>query len=711
LDPYVDSDLNGNWDNSRYSDWQKELIGGTATFQDLNASVSGGNDRTNFLVGTGHHRETTVFPGNYADNKTSVRFNINNTSTNQKFKIQFSGGYLFDNNQLPNQDLTSNAMILSPVAPSLYKSDGSINWAPDASGNTTFGNNPIGYMFNKFIDKTTNLMSNLTLSYQIIPGLEIKSLFGYNKLNKYIIDKHLLQAYYPELAQYFQRYTFFTTNDINSWSIEPQLTYNYNIGKGKLDVLLGTTIYKNTSLGSGILASGFSNDLVMEDILSATNVTAFSSISSVYKYNAIFGRINYNWEDKYILNLTGRRDGSSRFGPQSQFHNFAALGGAWIFSNESLIKDHFSVLSFGKLRASYGTTGNDQIGDYRFLSLYDPLQQEIPYQGIVSYKSNRLANPYLEWEETRKLQFGLDLGFLKDRLLVNANYYINRSSNQLRAYTLPMTTGFGQIDRNVTDKVRNSGWDFTITSTNLQNKDFKWSSNINLSVPKTLLTATNDNRFPEKPKVGQPLSASLVYHFLGVDPATGLYQFEDHNGNPTLTPDPVLDRTVLIDMAPKFYGGLQNSFSYSGFQLDFLFYFVKQIAQNQGFGFSTPGTGQGQGNQLASLMGRWQRPGDISSIQRFSTKYSGDVSQALANVYESDAAWADASYIRLKNVSLSWQLPENWCKHAHLQNCSLFVQGQNLWTFTNYKGLDPETKSSTTLPPLRVVTIGLKVGL
>ncbi|HWW42753.1 SusC/RagA family TonB-linked outer membrane protein [Pedobacter sp.] len=710
--PYLDSDLNGNWDTSRYTDWQKELIGGTATYQDLNASVSGGNDRTNFLVGAGHHRETTVFPGDYADNKTSVRFNINNMSANQKFKIGFSGSYLFDNNQLPNYDLTSSAIKLAPIAPALYKSDGGINWAPDASGTTTFPGNPIGYMSNNFINKTSNLMSNMNLSYQIIPGLEVKSALGYNKLNTNIINKSLLQSFYPELAQYVPRQTFFTTNDINSWSIEPQLTYNHNISKGKLDVLLGSTISKNTSLGSTIYATGFSNDLVMEDILSATSVSASTSINSIYKYNALFGRINYNWQDKYIINLTGRRDGSSRFGPQSQFHNFAAIGGTWIFSNEALIKEHLSWLSFGKLRASYGTTGNDQIGDYLFLSLYDPIQQEVPYQGIVAYQPNRLTNPYLEWEETHKMQFGLDLGFFKDRILLNANYYINHSSNQLRGYTLPYTAGFGTILMNNPDKIKNSGWDLTITSTNVENKDFKWSSNFNITVPKTLLRQSNDVRFPAQVIVGSPLSAIKVYHFLGVDPATGIYQFADHNGNPTSTPDPTLDATVLLDAAPKFYGGIQNSFFYKGFQLDFLFSFVKQIGQNQGFGFGNSGVNDGEGgNQLASLLDRWQRPGDISSIQRFTANRSSLISQALNSLYASDAAWTDASYIRLKNISLSWQLPENWGKGAHLQNCSLFVQGQNLWTLTNYKGLDPETKSSTTLPPLRVVTIGLKVTL
>lgn len=618
---------------------------------------------------------------------------------------------MLDDNKLPNIDLTPFAMQLAPVAPALYKADGSINWAPNASGYTTFLNNPIGYMFNSFLNKTSNLTSNMTLSYQILPGFEIKSVFGYNNLRTNIINKNLLQSWAPEYHSYIQRSTAFINQNINSWSIEPQLTYNRQIGQGKLEILLGATISKNTSLSSGISASGFSNDLVMEDILSASSVNAFLSTNSTYKYNAAFGRITYNWQDRYILNLTSRRDGSSRFGSESQFHNFLALGGAWIFSNERLIKEHVPALSFGKFRASFGTTGSDQIGDYRFLSLYDPLAQNIPYQGVVLYQPNRLSNPYLDWEETRKLQFGFDLGFLKDRILLNMNYYRNHSSNQLGGYILPRTTGFGSIDQNKTDKVENSGWELAITSTNLQHKDFKWTTSFNLTVPKTLVTATTDTRFSDKPVSGDPLTSLYVYHFLGVDPATGVFQFADHDGNPTSKSDPSLYETVLIDLAPKFYGGFQNSFSYKGFQLDVLFSFVKQISPNWEYGLNLPGAvNPGQGNQLSSLLGRWQKPGDVARIQRFSTN-SSDVSQGLASFLKSDACYADASYIRLKNVSLSWQLPEGLCKSARLKGCSLFAQGQNLWTFTGYKGLDPETKSSTTLPPLRVITMGLKVSL
>lgn len=251
-----------------------------------------------------------------------------------------------------------------------------------------------------------------------------------------------------------------------------------------------------------------------------------------------------------------------------------------------------------------------------------------------------------------------------------------------------------------------------LTSANFRTKVFTWTTNINLTIPKTLLVDYPDiikSSSSSTAIIGQPLSAIYVYHFLGVDPATGVYQFADKNGKPTLTPNSITDKNVIVDLAPKFYGGFQNTFSYKGIQLDVLFSFVKQIAQNSSYGFGYPGYFY-SGNQLASLLSdRWQKPGDIKSIQRFT--YGTDLADALGNIYQSDASWKDASYIRLKNVSLSWTLPADWTTKLHLNNLNVFILGQNLWTLTNYKGLDPETKSSSSLPPLRVITMGLKVGL
>jgi len=714
MGPYSDSDLNGNWDSSRYTDWQKELIGGTASYQDMNTSVSGGSNQTTYLVGAGYHRETSVFLGDFADQKGSIHFSLNSVSINQRFKMQFSGGYLYDHNMLPTIDFTRNAMSLAPVAPSLYQSDGSINWEPNKSGNTTFGVNPVAILYNHFLSKANTLNSNLSFSYTIFPGLDLKSNFGYNSIGIKTTNKSFPKSFYPEAQPYMSRSTAFGNSNSNSWSIEPQLTYSRNILKGRLEVLLGATINEQRNENLQMVGYGFLSDQVMDDLMSAPNTFISSTFRSLYKYNAIFGRFNYNWKDKYILNLTGRRDGSSRFGPKSQFHNFAAIGTAWIFSKEKFIQDHLHFLSFGKLRGSYGTTGSDQIPDYRFLSLYDPVAQDNPYQGSLVYAPNGLTNPYLQWEETKKIQFGLDLGVLNDRLLLNTNHFINYSSNQLSGYNLPSTTGAGFILRNQNYKIKNSGWELTLSSINLRDKDFYWSSNVNLTVPKSLLVDYPDiikSSASSTAIIGQPLTSTRVYHFLGVDPTTGKYQFADRDGNPTFSPKPLDDKTVVIDFAPKFYGGIQNTLSFKKFQLDFFFSFVKKAVLNDlYFGNGTPGNfNGGTYNQPVLISEAWKNPGDISRIQKFTS--TDDQYQSGRDAYESDGAYVNASYIRLKNVFLSWTLPDLWTKQVRFRKCSLFMQGQNLLTITGYAGLDPETVSSFTLPPLRVITFGVKVEL
>jgi len=712
--PYGDSDLNGTWDKSRNADWQEELIGGTAQYQDANASISGGTDKTAFLIGTGYHRETNVFPGDFADQKGSIRFSINNSSANNRFKLQFSGSYLFDNNKLPNVDMTNSAIKLAPVAPEIYLPDGSINWGTDEYGYSSF-ENPIAVLNDKFFNKTQNLMSNMILSYEILPGFELKSNFGYNSLGSSSNSKAYIESNYPEIRPYLVRSTTFGSNTSASWIVEPQLTYYRNVNRGRLELLFGGTIRQDKSIGSSIIGYGFSNDLVMDDLLSAPFSDPVSSIGYQSKYIAAFGRVNYNWLNKYIINLSLRRDGSSKFGPKSQFHNFASVGSAWIFSDEEFIKEQVKFLSFGKLRASYGTTGSDQIGDYRFMSLYQPQSTSLPYQGTPSYRPIGIPNPYLQWEETRKLSIGLDLGFFRDRILLNANYYRNTSSNQLSEYTLPITTGSIGITRNQAFKIRNSGWEVMLTTNNLKTNTFTWSSSINLTRPKTLLVD-----YPEIIKssaastaiIGQPLSVIKLYHFLGVDPATGKYQFEDKNGNPTFTPNAEEDKFIEIDAAPKFFGGIQNTISFKGFQLDVLFSFVNQKGQDFSYGYrtSSPGAfGGGSYNQPISVLNRWRQPGDISTIQKYTTGY--DQLQSQSDVYNSDATWVDASYIRLKNASLSWILPEKIAHKIKINSCDIFIQGQNLWTITGFNGLDPETKSSLTLPPLRVIVIGMKISL
>jgi hypothetical protein len=209
--------------------------------------------------------------------------------------------------------------------------------------------------------------------------------------------------------------------------------------------------------------------------------------------------------------------------------------------------------------------------------------------------------------------------------------------------------------------------------------------------------------------IGQSLTIKRIYQFAGVNPTTGIYQFKDAKG--VITSDPVdpADKIVRVNTDPVFYGGFQNSFTYKGVSLDFLFQFVKQKGQNYKFG-KYPGLFDGViGNQPITVLDRWKKQGDVTDIQRYNADFSLLGNVDLANF--SNAAFGNASYVRLKNLSLSWQIPSLWRSKVLVKDLRLYLQGQNLLTFTNYEGLDPENKSSSTLPPLKMLTIGIKSTL
>jgi TonB-linked SusC/RagA family outer membrane protein len=700
------------YDQTRNTDWQKELLGGTAQYMDGQVAVSGGGLNTTFRVNGGFHRETTVFPGDLSDVKGSLGFSLNNTSTNSKFKFQMSGNYMDDKNNLVTTDFTNLAISLAPNSPASYRADGSLNWQPilNAAGTDSLSTfqNPLARLVGSYSVKTRNLIGNTVLSYQFLPNLEIKTTLGYTNLASDENSQSPIIYNQPELRATSQRRSTFGEGTFQSWVVEPQLNYRISVGSGKLEALLGSTFQQNTMKSLQLAGTGYNTDEVLGDPLAATTLRVSNSVINTYRYNAIFGRLNYNYQNRYIINLTGRRDASSRFGPENRSQNFGAVGAAWLFTNESWA-DHLGPLSFGKLHASYGTTGNDQIGDYQYLTKYTPTTYANPYQGSTAISPREHSNPNLQWELTKKLQGGINLGFLKDRILADISYYYNRSGNQLLSYVLPSLTGFATVTRNFPAIVQNTGWEVAITGSNIRNDHFTWTTSVNFTVPKNKLASfpgIENSTYARGLAIGQPANVIKMYKNAGVDPNTGLYQFYAANGALVTAPSSTTDRIHFYDPNPSFFGGLQNSLSYNQFQLDFLFEFKKQTGPNIRTAYSMPGSFSSVspgGNLPTYFLDAWKQEGDPSDIQKVSTGGRA--------INDSDLAFGDASYIRLKNVSFSWNVPVRWQKAAGMKNLRLFAQGQNLLTVTDYMGLDPENASITALPPLRLVTIGVQIGL
>ena len=708
----VDADLKV-WDTTRYTNWQKTLIGGTAQYSNFNVGISGGTSATQYLVGGTFHRETTVYPSSPSDKKGGVHFNLNSASPDERIHFQVSGSYMYDDDHLPQTDLTQEALLLEPDAPSLRNLDGTLNWAPDINGNSTWINPLSAILYNTYQNTTKNLLSHTLIRYIILPGLELMASAGYTNLSSSTYSQFPLSGMRPEYRASNPSSAYYGNLDMTSWIVEPQAAYNKMIGDGKLEALLGSTIQYNTTKSVLNNGQGYSSDLLLADPASAASVSTVSSGFTEYKYNAIFGRLNYIWKGKYVITGTGRRDGSSRFGKNNRFHDFGSLGGGWVFSEEKVIKKGLPFLSFGKIRASYGTTGSDQISDYSYLSLYFANSNGVvPYQNTTGLALFLPPNPYLQWEETRKWQFGADFGALKDRVLLSVTYARNRSSNQLLGYKLPTITGFGTISENFPATVQNTSWEFLLNTKNIQGKAFSWSSSVNLTIPRNKLVAfpnLANSTYASSLVVGSPIGIQKAYRFIGVDPASGLYSVNDSHGTPTTTPNPATDLTAINSTLPKFYGGFENSLRFKSIQLNFLLQFVKQDGVNNYYWNGTVGPGtfySGYSNQPATVLNRWQHPGDIRPIQAFGTSvYS--ILPPFSNVAISDAA----SFLRLKNLSLNWQIPEQWLRRVNIQSCQIYARAQNLLTITRFRGLDPENQSLSYLPPLRMLTMGIQMSL
>lgn len=698
----TDYDINGVWDTTRNTNWAKQLLGGTGHVLNATAGISGGSDRTQYRISTGYNRQTNLTDLNGSSQTASFNVNLGTATADNKFSVQFSGGYLYNINTTTQSDLTGS-VTMAPDAPVLTNPDGSLNFQ-----NNTFSNPLVA---RNYINSTpsTNLTSSTVLSYKPVEKIEFKATLGYNKqqVNEFLGSPSTVVPPF----QTTQPASTFTTNNNTYWSIEPQVNYHTNISKGQLTATVGSSLQKEIQESTQLRVAGYSSDLLLRSISAGTSITSISPY--VYypaKNTALFGRVSYNWDNKYIVNFSGRYDGSSRFGADRQFHLFSAAGAAWVISEESFMKS-LPFISFAKLRGSYGVTGRDSgISPYSFLDTYSTVS--LPYQGVAGLLPARLPNSALSWETTKKADAGIDLQFLKGRISLTSNYYQNRTSGVLNGTLVSAVTGFQTITQNLPAVIQNKGFDISITTSNVNTGNFEWSSTVLFTRERNKLLSypnLNSSSYANLYTIGEPVNQLKLYRFAGVNSQTGIYQFYAANGSIVTNPA-AADKTATVDINPDFYGSLQNRFRYKQFTLDFLFRFIKQKGKNAfgQMGALPPGI-VSNSNFNTIVLNRWQKPGDVTDIQRYGTNFSLLTSQG--NAITSDHAYGDASYIRLQNLSFAYQFPQSLLKKMHLQNLQLYVQGDNLLTISKYGAIDPESQSATSLPPLRTITTGLRLTL
>ncbi len=711
------------WDTTQNVNWQKTLWNGTGKVTSLNLDISGGNEFTSFRIGGGYNKQAeilTVSGGNQAGN---LNFNINSQSKDRKFSVGLQGMYNYTYTNEVNQ--AGLATTLAPDAPPMYDSTGTLNYAAwTAAGlGSSF---PYGGLLLRSKTSSNSLNSNLLLKYKILTGLDISTSFGYNLSLTGNTNIDPIAANNPYNGITTGTATFTSVNN-GGWTIEPQINYSRFIGPGKLSVMLGGTLQNSYSKYTINYGTGYTNDALINSIVNAGVQQDYDNYG-IYKYVGVYARLNYDLYNKYIFNFNARRDGSSRFGESNIFGDFGSAAGAWILSEEKWMKKILpSFFGFLKLRGSYGSTGGDGVPDYAYLSQWSSVSGTslVPgYDGVSRpLLSVNPGNQRFRWQTNKKLDEAIEISLFKDNSLTFlVEHYRNRSSNQLLQYPIPSFTGIGGVTANWPATVQNTGWEFSLSESKIiHTKDFNWSGNFNISFNRNVLLkypGFASSPYATQYVVGKALNTVYLYHVTGVDPMTGLYVYKDYNHNgilennqsygvPPMTS--TTDNRIAMNLNPTYTGGVTQQLNYKKLSLTLLFDFRKQMGLNA---FASNGlVGNINHNIPLELYNdMWHKPGDKASYAKASAGNAQSINN-LSVFASSDRIYTDASFIRLASLSFSYTLPAQNLKRAGIQSASIFINAQNLFFITGYKGTDPETQSFSGMPQPRVVMGGLSVNL
>lgn len=670
-----------SWSQTEDHNWQKEYFSNIAHTSNAELSLSGGSSRFTYMLGGGFRRENTVYDKKNGLSIGNFRSNLDYNTDDGKFTASLSASYATDKNDII--PLSFNNFLTLPPNYSLYTADGELNWGLE---------NPIAQLEQTIENKTKNMVSNLSLSYRILPNLVTRINTGYTRM-------HLDQMALKPRRSFNPAYSTpgnnsFTDATTATFNFEPQLDYDLVLGRNAFHALVGGTYINSENESINKSGTDYLDDSMIEDINAAGRIDILQD-QRQYRFLSGFARIGWTFDQKYVVNGTIRRDGSSRFGPGNKYGNFWSLGAAWILSEEKWLKDNNIGISFAKLRGSYGLTGNDNIGDYSYFVNYARSLENYLGQGFLP---TNLFNANYQWEVNKKLDLAAEMGFLKDRIVLEVNYYRNRSGNQLVGYGLPTQVGYNSVNQNLDAIVQNSGWEFSLQTTPINNLVFTWKTNFTMSINRNKLLSFPDlagSPYSLTYQLGKPLSLTWGYKYLGINPTDGQPQFEDISGDGQIGfPD---DYTVLAPNIPAFFGGIGNSFNYKNFDLDIFFSFKKN---KNAYFFPFSGAGSTI-NAPITVLDRWQQAGQDAKFPAYTTN-----SMLMSNYSSSSANYVDASYLRLNNVTLTYRVPHKFIEKIKMKNLRAYATGANLFTLTKFKGTDPET--GIDMPMLRTFTLGIR---
>jgi TonB-dependent starch-binding outer membrane protein SusC len=714
LIPGVTDAVNTNW---------QDAVLRTGIMQQYQLSVTGGDNNTRYYI-SGSFREEEGVQLNNKFQRGSLTINLDqklsdklSLSTNMTLSRALNKRVKGDN----FLDGVYSGAVKSLPYYTPYDEQG-VLVGPGSPLYAAFPNfNPVAQaLLPRFDALTVKALGNVNATYQFNSNLKLKAQasLDYNNIteDQYESSQTAIGGYLSSVGgQGYGVFSATTLANVNSYLI---LTYQKAIAtKHLLNIVAGTELYQSYSSGGNLQGRLFPSD-DFTYIQSAGIVDNGSSFKEPpHSILSFFAEAKYDYDDRFLATASLRTDGSSNFGANNRFGYFPAVSAAWRISKEKFFP--FEFVNDLKLRTSFGLTGNERIGSFGFLGTWTAAT----YSGTSGVSPTSVPNPDLKWETTRELNIGLDIGLWEGRIQSTINVYYNKTYDLLLTRTYPLTTGFGGRTDNI-GEMENRGIEFSLTSVNLS-KALRWTTTLNLSKNLNKVLFLNDSvplyrgytaegvSNTNIIKEGEPLGSFWGLNYLGVNPATGNAIYEDRNKDGLINNS---DAMIIGNAQPKLIGGITNQFQYKRFDLSIFFNFSYG---NKVLNFSKASLinlgGDILTNQSVDALRRWRKEGDVTDIPKY------ELGSTLNNLH-SNRLIEDASYLRLKNVSLGYSLAPKIIDRLRLNQVRVYASATNLWTLTKYSGSDPEVSTldgSTsaqgidffTLPQVRTISVGINITL
>lgn len=688
------------------TDWT-DVFFRTGITQMHELSAAGGTERARYFVSASYRKEEGIINESDLDRYT-LRFNFDNDATEKfSFGLNTSLGYT-ETSFLPTE--TGNN-INNPV---LYAFIANPYTRVKDPNTGEYEDGPTGFNLVEQMEQSYNyqdqikVVSGAYLRYEFIPGLVARTNWGidYSQL----VDDFRINAAAPNQSGlngeqglinrgYSQTVSFIGTTS---------LQYSRSFGDThSMRVLVAQELIRANSNGFSFNGYGLNDKLQSAAaITQGTETNDFiAEVDGFNTDNALLSYFidgQYSYKSRFTGSFSIRRDGSSRFGANNRYAWFYSVGGSWNLMAESFVQG-ISKINDLKLRASYGTQGRQTgIGDFQSLSLYGT---GVNYAGLQGIAPAQPANPDLKWESKLALDIGVDFSLFASRLSGTIDYYNNLTTDMFVSLPLSRTSGFSQLRING-GELRNTGLEVALNTVNITTREFEWSTNLNITFNNNRITdlafendATRETGF----SIGKPIGTFALVKWAGVNPANGDPLYYDKSGNITNVYNSDDAVTEFGTWDPPRFGGITNTFRYKGIELSLFISFQhgNKLLNNQRF-FNTNPLNFGQFNQSVEMLDAWRKPGDITNVPRVTAQRefsSQDVE--------------DASFARIKNLSVSYFLPKQLLDKARLASVKFYLQGQNLYTLTKYSGFDPEDSGSSQLsqyPVPRVYIVGVNIG-